>query len=125
LGHFASDAYQNLVIEPAKNAGGAILPAELSEKWNEHMDELGQALSNVAQQVGELPRQGTRLLTHGNLQDQASEMMQSSSPVIQQEGQQIGELYQRDIPVEYPDFWGRGTKKVSELWNNSLGKLFD
>ena len=124
LGHFASDAYQNLVIEPAKNAGGAILPSELSDKWGEHMDELGQALSDVAQQVSELPRQGTRLLTHGNLQDQASEMMQSSSPIIQQEGQEIRNLVERDS-VEYPDFWGKGTKKVSELWNNSLGKIFD
>ena len=124
LGHFASDAYQGLVIEPAKNAGGAILPSELSEQWNAHMDELGQSLSDVAQQIGELPRQGTRLLTHGNLQDQAADMMQSTSEAIQQEGQQIGELYQRE-DVEYPDFWGKGTDKVNELWNNTVDNIFN
>ena len=125
LGHFASDAYQGLVIEPAKTAGGAILPSELSDKWGEHMDELGQALSDVAQQVGELPRQGARLFTHGELQENAAEMLQSSDPVLHQDAQEIGELNQRDTPVERPDFWGKGTKKVSELWNNSLGKIFD
>ena len=64
------------------------------------------------------------MLTHGNLQDQAADMMQSTSEAIQQEGQQIGELYQRE-DVEYPDFWGKGTDKVNELWNNTVDNIFN
>lgn len=125
LGHFASDTYQQLVIDPAKKAGKALLPSDYAKRWSASMDELGNALSNVAQQIGELPRKGTRLMTHGNLQDLASEMMRDSSPVLRQEGQEIRKLYgPRDVPVEYPDFWGKGTAKVKQLWDRSLGRLF-
>lgn len=125
LSHFASDTYQTLVLDPAKKAGGAILPEEYAKKWNKSLDELGTALSNVGQQVSELQRKGARLVTHGNLQDQASEMMQSTSPVLRQEGQDIRDLHgPREVPVETPDFWGKGTKKVRDLWDSSFGRLF-
>ena len=113
------------MIDPAKKAGEALLPGEYAKRWNKSMDELGKALSDVGQQIGELPRKGTRLMTHGNLQDQANGMLQDSSPVIRQEGQEIRDLYgPRDVKVEYPDFWGKGTKKVRDLWDSSFGKLF-
>ena len=113
------------MIDPAKKAGEAILPADYAKRWNKSMDELGKALSDVGQQIGELPRKGSRLMTHGNLQDQANEMLQSKSPGMRQQGQDIRDLYgPREVPVEYPDFWGKGTKKVRELWDSSFGKLF-
>ena len=125
LSHFASDTYQRLVIDPAKKAGEAILPADYAKRWNKSMDELGKALSDVGQQISELPRKGTRLMTHGKLQDQANEMLQSKSPGMRQQGQDIRDLYgPREVPVEYPDFWGKGTKKVRDLWDSSFGKLF-
>jgi len=125
LGHFASDTYQQLVIDPAKKAGEAILPSKYAKGWNKSMDELGKALSDVGQQIGELPRNGTRLMTHSNLQDQATDMLQSASPEMRQQGQDIRDLYgPRDVPVEYPDFWGKGTAKVKDLWDSSFGKLF-
>lgn len=125
LGHFASDTYQSLVIDPAKSAGKAVLPSQLAERWNQSLDELNQELSSVFQQVGELPRKGARLLTHGNLQDQAQDMLRSSDTGAQETGRQIQELYgPREVPVEYPDFWGRGTKKVRDLWNHTMRCLF-
>ncbi|MBN1267204.1 MAG: hypothetical protein JXA25_17060 [Anaerolineales bacterium] len=125
LGHFASDTYQTLVIDPAKNAGNAVLPSELAQRWNGAMDELNQELSNVAQQVSELPRDGAQLLTHRNLQEQAQQMLQSGEQGTQEMGHEIQELYgPREVPVEYPDFMGRGTRKVQELWDHTMRCLF-
>jgi len=110
LGHFASDTYQRIVVDPAKNAGGAVLPSDLAKQWNANMDELNQELSNVAQQVSELPRKAADLFTHGNMKDHAAE--------------ELNELYgERDVKVEYPDFMGRGTKKVQELWDHFIGSF--
>lgn len=110
LGHFASDTYQRIVVDPAKTAGGAVLPSEQAKQWNASMDELNQELSNVAQQVGELPRKAADLFTHGNMKDHAAE--------------ELNELYgERDVKVEYPDFMGRGTKKVQELWDHFIGSF--
>ena len=111
LGHFASDTYQTLVVDPAKAAGEKILPGEQAQKWNKAMDELNQELSNVAQQIGELPRKGARLYTHGKLQEMAP--------------QEHKELYgEREVKVEYPDFMGKGTAKVHELWDHTMRCLF-
>ncbi len=111
LGHFATDTYQTLVVDPAKAAGEKLLPKEQAQKWNQAMDELNQELSNVAQGIGELPRKGARLYTHGNLQEQAPQVHQ--------------ELYgEREVPVEYPDFIGKGTAKVRELWDHTMRCLF-
>jgi len=125
LGHIASDTYQALVVDPAKNAGNAVLPSELAERWNGAMDELNQDLSNVAQDISRLPRQGAEMLTHRNLQQQAQEMLQSSEQGTREMGQEIQDLYgERDVPVEYPDFMGRGTRKVQELWDHTMNSLF-
>lgn len=125
LGHFASDTYQTMVIDPAKAASNAVLPADLAKRFNTAMDELNNELATVVQQIGDLPRQGTRLLTHGNLQDQAQEMIDKGDPGTRETGQMIKDLHgPRDVPVEYPDFWGKGTRKVRELWDSSLGRLF-
>lgn len=125
LGHFASDTYQTMVIDPAKAAGNAVLPADLAKRFNTAMDELNKDLATVVQQIGDLPRQGTRLLTHGNLQDQAQQMIDQGDAGTRETGQMIQDLHgPRDVPVEYPDFWGKGTRKVRELWDSSLGRLF-
>ncbi len=125
LGHFTTDAYQALVTNPAREAGSAVLPFELSQQWNNALDELDQDLANVAQDVSRLPRQGAEMLTHRNLQQQAQEMLQSSEQSTREMGQEIRELYgERDVPVEYPDFMGRGTRKVQELWDHTMNSLF-
>jgi len=125
LGHFATDSYQTLVTNPAKDAGTAVLPPELAQRWNSAMDELNQDLSNVAQEISQLPREGAQLLTHRNLQQQAQEMIQSSEQGTRDMGQEIKDLYgEREVPVEYPDFIGRGTRKVQELWDHTMNSLF-
>lgn len=125
LGHFASDTYQTMVVDPAKAAGEKVLPAEQAQKWNKAMDELNQELSNVAQGIGELPRRGAELMTHGNLQEQADQMLGDSSVAIREEGQMIKDLHgEREVPVEYPDFMGKGTRKVRELWDHTMRCLF-
>lgn len=125
LGHIASDAYHNAVVAPAKAAGDKLLPSELAEKWSRSLDELSQELSNVGQGIGELPRKGAHLVTHGNLQDQADHMLRDASPGIREDGQMIKELHgEREVPVEYPDFMGKGTRKVRELWNHTMRSLF-
>jgi hypothetical protein len=125
LGHFAADTYETLVIDPAKSAGKAVLPEEQAKRWNNSMDELNRELSNVAQQIGELPRKGARLMTHDKLMEQADQMMQDSSPEIRQEGKEIKEIHGKwEVPVEKPDFIGKGTRKVEELWNHTMRCLF-
>lgn len=79
------------------------------------MDELGQEISNTAQEIGELPRTGVDRFTHKNYLDQLG----PENEYIKEE------LYgPRDVPVEYPDFWGKGTRKVSELYNGAKNLLF-
>lgn len=125
LGHFTTDTYQTLVTDPAKNAGSAVLPSELAQHWNNAMDELNHDLSEVAQGISQLPREGAQLLTHHNLQQQAQQMMESSEQGTRNLGQEVNDLYgPRDVPVEYPDFWGRGTRKVQELWDHTMNSLF-
>lgn len=117
LGHIASDAYQTAVVDPATAFGENILPPELAKKWKKAMEELGQGMSETAQGIGELPRKGARLATHGNLQDQADQMLQDSSLGIRQDGQMIKELHgPREVKVEYPD-WGKSPRKVLKLYD--------
>jgi hypothetical protein len=112
LGHIASDTYQTVVVDPAKAAGEALLPEDLQKPFTEAMDELGQEMSNTAQEIGELPRKGAELFTHKNQLEHAPDYIKE-------------ELYgPRDVPVEYPDFWGKGTRKVSELYNGTKNLLF-
>ncbi len=112
LGHIASDTYQTVVVDPAKAAGEQLLPADLQKPWTDAMDELGQEMSNTAQEIGELPRKGAELVTHKNQLEHAPEYIKE-------------ELYgQRDVPVEYPDFWGKGTRKVQELYDHTRNSLF-
>jgi len=116
LGHIASDTYQTVVIDPAKAAGEQLLPSDLSKRWGDTMDELSQDMSNTAQEIGELPRTAADRFTH------KSSHLDHLGP----ENEYIKvELYgERDVPVEYPDFWGKGTRKVSELYNGAKNLLF-
>jgi hypothetical protein len=112
LGHIASDTYQTVVVDPAKAAGEQLLPSDLVKPWGDAMDELGQDMSNTAQEIGELPRTAVELATHKNQLEHAPDYIKE-------------ELYgERDVPVEYPDFWGKGTRKVQELYNGAKNSLF-
>jgi hypothetical protein len=112
LGHIASDTYQTVVVDPAKAAGEALLPEDMQKPFTDAMDELGQEISNTAQELGELPRKGAELVTHKDQLEHAPDYIKE-------------ELYgPRDVPVEYPDFWGKGTRKVSELYNGAKNLLF-
>jgi hypothetical protein len=119
LSNIATDAFKVMVTDRAKDAGNAILPKQAAEKWAKAMDELHKEMEGLGDGISLAVRRGAFNLTRGKSFGEAvDEMKRSSSPVIRQEAQDLENIKSgpRDVPVEYPKFWERGTNKVDELW---------
>jgi hypothetical protein len=126
LSNIATDAFKVMVTDRAKDAGNAILPKQAAEKWAKAMDELHGELEGLGEGISKAVRQGAFNLTRGKSFGEAIDnMKRSDSPVIRQEAQEIENIKSgpRDVPVEYPEFWKRGTGKVSELWTKFKNSL--
>jgi hypothetical protein len=126
LSNIATDAFKVMVTDRAKDAGNAILPKQAAEKWGKAMDELHKEMEGLGDGISLAVRRGAFNLTRGKSFGEAvDEMKRSSSPVIRQEAQDLENIKSgpREVPVEYPKFMERGTKKVNDLWTRFKNSL--